>query len=139
MSSIYASSKFAMEGFSDGLRRELNAFDISVSIVEPGYVKSSIFATSAEESVVSDERQEIVDRYYQRHYDAAAQAKRKRTLDLADEPTVTSSAIYHAISSKYPKTRYPVANADGIPAVVVDWVRWLLPARLMDRMLGGGK
>jgi short-subunit dehydrogenase len=135
MSSVYSASKFAMEGFSDGLRRELNAFGISVSIIEPGYVKSSIFATSAEESTVTGEKSELVEHFYSKHYDAVAQEKRQKTLLLADEPTVTSSAIFDAIASKYPKTRYPVANAGGIPAVVVDWIRWFLPARVMDRML----
>jgi short-subunit dehydrogenase len=137
MSSVYASSKFAMEGFSDGLRRELNSFGISVSIVEPGYVKSSIFASSAEESSLTPEQEEV-GRYYERYYNAEAQAKREKTLSLADEPTVTSSAIFHAISAKYPKTRYPVANADGVPAIAADWIRWMLPARVMDRMMGAG-
>jgi short-subunit dehydrogenase len=124
-----------MEGFSDGLRRELNAFGISVSIVEPGYVKSSIFATSAEESAVTGEKKQLVDQFYSRYYDDIAQEKRKKTLLLADEPTVTSSAIFDAIASKYPKTRYPVANAGGVPALAVDWIRWLLPARVMDQLL----
>lgn len=136
MSSVYSSSKFAMEGFSDGLRRELNSFGISVSIVEPGYVKSSIFASSEGESSLTPEQKEVADRYYQRYYDAAFKAKREKTLSLADEPIVTSSAILHAISSKHPKTRYPVANSDGTPAIAVDWIRWMLPARVMDRVLG---
>ena len=46
MSSTYVSSKFAMEGYSDSLRRELIAHGVSVSVVEPGYVKSSIFASN---------------------------------------------------------------------------------------------
>ena len=43
MSSTYAASKFAVEAYSDSLRREIAAFDISVSIVKPAYVKSQIF------------------------------------------------------------------------------------------------
>lgn len=138
MSSTYVSSKFAMEGYSDSLRRELNSLNISVSIIEPGYVKTSIFASGAEESEVSPDQQVVVDAHYRRYYDEAAQAKRSKTLSLADDPSVTTSAIHHAITSKYPKTRYPVANVDGIPAAVVNWVRWLLPDRLMDRVLGSG-
>lgn len=138
MSSTYAASKFAMEGYSDGLRRELNFFNISVSIIEPGYVKTSIFASGDGESVISPKQEAVVGQYYQRYYDEKAKSKRSKTLSLADDPIVTTTAIYHAITSKYPKTRYPVANSDGVPAVVIDWVRWVLPDRLMDRLLNSG-
>ena len=135
ISSIYVASKFAMEGFSDSLRREINQFGISLSIIEPGYVKSSIFATSADESVISDDKLEIVNKYYQKFYDEKAAAKRQKTLELADDPIVVTNAVIDALTSKYPKTRYPVANAGGIPAVVVDWARWLFPDRLLDLFL----
>lgn len=36
MASIYSSSKFALEGWSEGLRYELNSLGIKVKIVEPG-------------------------------------------------------------------------------------------------------
>lgn len=36
MASIYSSSKFALEGFSEGLRYELELLNIKVKIVEPG-------------------------------------------------------------------------------------------------------
>lgn len=36
MASIYSASKFALEGFSEGLRYELGALGIKVKVVEPG-------------------------------------------------------------------------------------------------------
>lgn len=36
MASIYSSSKFALEGFSEGLRYELESLNIKVKIIEPG-------------------------------------------------------------------------------------------------------
>lgn len=39
-SATYVGSKFAVEGVSDCLRQELQAFGISVSVIEPGYVVS---------------------------------------------------------------------------------------------------
>lgn len=131
-SSIYVASKFAMEGFSDSLRREVNDFGISVSIVEPGYVKSSIFSTSAEESTLPTDKLDIVNKYYSKYFNEKAIAARKKTLELADEPTVTTNAIIDALTSKYPKTRYPVANVAGTPASVVVWMKWLLPDRVFD-------
>jgi short-subunit dehydrogenase len=132
MSGIYVASKFAMEGFSDSLRREVAPLGVSVSVIEPGYVKSSIFASSDEVSVMSPEKQAIADQFYSKHIDAKAKEKRANTLRLADEPTVTTAAIIDAISSKYPQTRYPVANANGIPATVISWLVWALPDRVLD-------
>jgi NAD(P)-dependent dehydrogenase (short-subunit alcohol dehydrogenase family) len=134
MTSGYSSSKFAMRGYTDGLRRELNDFGISVSIVEPGYVNTPIVAKSTQVSVIREDKKELIDQFYSRHYDAVAQEKEQTAIRLADEPTVTSAAIFDALTSKYPKTRYPVANAGGVPAMVLDWLTWL-PARLVDQML----
>jgi NAD(P)-dependent dehydrogenase (short-subunit alcohol dehydrogenase family) len=44
--SVYSSSKFALEALSDALRREVAGFGVSVSIIEPGYIVSSIVENS---------------------------------------------------------------------------------------------
>lgn len=132
MSGIYSSSKFAMEAFSDSLRRELASHGVSVSIIEPGYVKSSIFASSDENSKLSDEKAQMSRDVYPKYFSEAHRAKRQSDLSLASEPTVTTNAIKDAISSRFPKTRYPVANAGGIPANVIILMQWLLPDRALD-------
>ena len=45
--SIYCSSKFALEGFSEGIYHELGALGISVKLIEPGGVLSTPFDGSA--------------------------------------------------------------------------------------------
>jgi len=40
LSSAYVSSKFALEGLTDSLRQELSLYGISLSLIEPGIVKS---------------------------------------------------------------------------------------------------
>jgi NAD(P)-dependent dehydrogenase (short-subunit alcohol dehydrogenase family) len=39
---LYAASKFALEGFSEALRDEVRQFNIHVSLIEPGFVKTSL-------------------------------------------------------------------------------------------------
>ena len=46
----YASSKFALRGLTDGLRRELRRFAIRVILIEPGPVDTGIWETSQKRS-----------------------------------------------------------------------------------------
>ena len=39
----YSSSKFALEGYSDSLRRELSGLGINVIIIQPGFVQTKLF------------------------------------------------------------------------------------------------
>jgi len=41
--SPYAASKYALEAFSDALRRETYGFGMRVSLIEPGPVKTPIW------------------------------------------------------------------------------------------------
>nr|WP_255326612.1 SDR family oxidoreductase [Sphingobium sp. EM0848] len=45
--SIYCSSKFALEGYSEGIYHELGALGISVKLIEPGGVLTTPFDSSA--------------------------------------------------------------------------------------------
>jgi NAD(P)-dependent dehydrogenase (short-subunit alcohol dehydrogenase family) len=44
--SIYAASKFALEGFNEALAREVKEFGVSVLIVEPGAFRTNFLAAS---------------------------------------------------------------------------------------------
>ena len=41
---LYSASKFALEGYSESLRYELRDFGISVSLIEPGWVRTGLGA-----------------------------------------------------------------------------------------------
>ena len=132
--SIYAASKFALEGFSDSLRREVAAFDISVSVIEPAFVRTPILdkAKQASSEIMHSEiTDESVRTLYNRTL-AIVSAKEKAYVAKASDPIVTSQAIEDSIVNDYPKTRYVVANVDGLPAVVLVWLLWLMPDRLED-------
>jgi NAD(P)-dependent dehydrogenase (short-subunit alcohol dehydrogenase family) len=54
---IYCSTKFAMEGFSEALAKELRPLGIWVTIVEPGYFRTDFLDASSlgtEENVIAD-------------------------------------------------------------------------------------
>ena len=138
MSSTYVASKFAVEGYSDSLRREVAAHGVSVSVVEPGYVQSAIFATN-EAAIASmmetDDRSEKTLEAYPLLYTAANEQKRRNTIAHASSPVVTSDAIVHAIRSQYPHTRYAVATVGAMSASVATTLVWLLPDRVIDVLM----
>lgn len=125
---IYSASKFAVEGLSDGLRREVAHFGISVSIVQPGFVKTTIAQTTEEVSmdIVKDPATNSLMRsLYAKFYSADSSRKLAQLVKRADTTEVTSRAIEHALVDRYPKTRYPVSNSNGVPAWLLSWIAWL--------------
>ena len=134
---IYSASKFALEGFSDSLRREVAAFDISVSVIEPAFVRTPIFdkiEKKSSEIMHSEITNESLRALYNSTLEGVA-ATVKSGISKASDPIVTSQAIEDSIVNEYPKTRYLVANFDGVPAVALAWVTWLMPDRLEDLIL----
>lgn len=133
---VYSASKFALEALSDSLRREVGPLGVSVSVVMPGAVKTPIFSTLRNDSIsAAVERNEIKARVYP-HLHTAADVKNEAELErLADSPSVTNDAIEHALTARYPRTRYLVANIVGAPASVLARIAWLLPDRVFDALL----
>ena len=127
-----------MEGYSDSLRRELLPHGVSVSVVEPGYVKSSIFTTNDAAIAAMMEDDDISDKIAQTYpllYSEAGKKKRADDIASASSPVVTSEAIKHAISAKFPQTRYVVASGGKMPAAVAVFLVWLMPDRLVDALM----
>ncbi len=137
-SSVYVASKFALEGFSDSLRREVGIFNISVSIVEPGYVLTNIFDKSSENVANAPNNNaapEHIAALYPRLTSAEVENNRKKSLAKADTTKVTNEAIFDALTAQKPKTRYPVANAGGIPAKAVAWLGNHVPDVIVDAIM----
>lgn len=121
----YNSTKFALESVADAMRMELKQFNISVSLIEPGKIKTGF-------------NQRMTDTKYnwlhQSHY--ANQAETQKIKDaqfFSDEypVQVVVKGIVHAVESSRPKARYvtPPSVAVGIR------MARMLPDRLRDWVL----
>ena len=128
----YNASKFALEGLSDTLRQELRGTGIHVILIEPGPVLSRFRANALAA--------------FQRHVDASSSTHARiyeRMLQRLETegpvapftlpPEAVLRKVVRALESRRPRTRYPVT----VPAVTFSWLRKILPARWLDRMLAG--
>lgn len=131
MLGAYAASKHAVEAVGDGFRRELAAWGIGVSLVEPGPVKSRIWegarGLGGEYADVDPARLELYREAVERLRAGAARAEEE-----ADDASLVAAAVRHALESPRPRTRYPVGRG-------VAWrlfLARLLPDSWLDRRLG---
>jgi short-subunit dehydrogenase len=125
----YHGTKFAVEAISDALRFEVRGFGVYVSIVEPGLIRTS-FGETAVGSVPQEDGP-----YAQ--FNSAVAANTARVYDgplgkLGAGPEAVAKAIEKAITSRRPRTRYPVtASARFFMAQHA-----VLPDRAWDRVVG---
>ncbi|MGV8995659.1 MAG: SDR family NAD(P)-dependent oxidoreductase [Parvibaculaceae bacterium] len=121
----YAASKFAVEGMSESLRRELMLFGIDVIIIGPGPVKTEIWAKAEEVDITP---------YSNSAYFPSL--KKFRDYFLASGKTGLSTerlggVILHALTADKPRVRYAV-----VPNRLMNWtIPQLLPKRSLDRVM----
>ncbi len=130
----YAASKFALEGFSDALRRELVPWKLSVSLIEPGRIATPIWEKSVQAAnelakQLPPEVQSLYGPELDRLREQASKANSEGV--AADE---VAKAVEHALVSARPKIRY-VVGPDAKQATLLLRV---LPDRLMDRLTRRG-
>ncbi|NHI03475.1 Oxidoreductase, short-chain dehydrogenase/reductase family [Candidatus Nitrosotalea sp. TS] len=97
----YISSKFALEGLSESMRYELAPFNIKTIIIEPGVVKTNLFAslkkTTKPDSVYKDITEKVMQGLIMMSQMGTPAQEVART-------------IINAVSSENPLPRYPVGN-----------------------------
>eukprot|EP00992_Anisonema_acinus_P007379 TRINITY_DN3162_c0_g1_i2.p1 TRINITY_DN3162_c0_g1~~TRINITY_DN3162_c0_g1_i2.p1 ORF type:complete len:186 (-),score=26.69 TRINITY_DN3162_c0_g1_i2:77-634(-) len=136
MGATYCGSKFAIEGLSDSLRREVEPLGVAVSLVEPAIVASDILTSKKQtqiDRVYANLKPELEAVYGPRAAKSAAQIA--ELIPTASSPQVTTDAIVHALTNRYPEPRYVVANVGPMPAFILVRLAWLLPDRLMDAII----
>jgi len=121
-SALYASSKHAIEGYSESLDHEVRGSGIRVVLVEPAYTRTG-FDTNA---LVADQKNE--------HYATArakAEAVFRSVMTTADSPDVVAEAVVTAAIAATPRLRYTA----GRMAKKVSLLRRFVPASGFDKSL----
>ncbi|MBN2509116.1 MAG: SDR family oxidoreductase [Spirochaetales bacterium] len=124
MYSLYNSTKFAVEGFSESLQHELRQFNIKVKIIEPGVVLTDFYGRS----MVHQEsgRYAAYDPYA-----SAVIANLEQIGSRGIKPEAVARIIYKAAVSKNWKLRYTA----GPDARISTLLRAVLPFGLFTRLL----
>ncbi|XP_028929818.1 short-chain dehydrogenase/reductase family 9C member 7 [Ornithorhynchus anatinus] len=106
----YCVSKFGVEAFSDGLRRELHYFGVKVCVIEPGNYRTSILGTQGVEERLRRlwERlpQETRDSYGEQYFQIYS--KKLKNMTMLAEPKISevTDSMEHALTSRSPRVRY---------------------------------
>jgi NAD(P)-dependent dehydrogenase (short-subunit alcohol dehydrogenase family) len=120
--SAYSASKHALEGFSEGLRREMMLFGIDVIIVAPGAVRTPIWSKAEEVDVSA---------YRNSPFFPAMERIRKFMLELGRNglpPERIAEVIFGTSAS--PRVRYQI-TPDPMQQFMVN----VLPKRMVDRII----
>jgi NAD(P)-dependent dehydrogenase (short-subunit alcohol dehydrogenase family) len=118
----YAASKFALEGWSEGLRQEVRRFGVWVSLIEPGDFRTG--ATAARERAAN--RLAAYGPVRDRAIEIMA-----RSEQAGPDPAWVARCVARVLAASRPRLRYRVGNdARWVPRLRRLMPEWLFEAAL---------
>jgi short-subunit dehydrogenase len=120
----YCSTKFAVEGYADSLRRELLLYDVKVVLVQPGRITTPIW----------DKGEHLMQKFQGSIFAKEAKGigdyaiRKGKTAGM--NPVEVGKVVYQALTVPKPKLRYLVANNKMKYRMVK-----ILPATTVDNMI----
>lgn len=101
---VYNSTKFAIEGFSEGLWHEVLPFGVRVKVVEPGAINTGFYDRSKQEGKLMN-----IDPQYKAMTDKLW-PQYERAGKTGASPSVVAKVIYKAATSTSRRLRYAAAR-----------------------------
>lgn len=126
----YIASKYAVEGWSDALRLELTGSNVFVSLIEPGPIASRFRQNAYKKFKEHIEPQSSVHRETYARMEQRFQTEGP-VQPFTLPPEAVLEKVIHALESRRPRARYPVT----FPSHLFAWLKRILPARVLDRIL----
>jgi NAD(P)-dependent dehydrogenase (short-subunit alcohol dehydrogenase family) len=127
----YAASKYALEGITDALRRELRKWGMWVAIVEPGSIDTPIWDKGRREAEAQIEA--LPPRGHELYGSdlRGVQKAIESTAARGLAPEKVAEAVHHALSAKRPRPRYLIGRESQARVLAES----LLPARAFDAVI----
>jgi NAD(P)-dependent dehydrogenase (short-subunit alcohol dehydrogenase family) len=128
----YVAAKFALEGLTDTLRRELALQGIEVIMIEPGGVKTPLLGKTSQwaEQLHGDGPPELAQRYGAM-LTVMLEQTNKTDRQTGIDASAVAEVVGKALTVRRPRTRYLV----GRDAIIQATMAKLLPDRVVDRLL----
>lgn len=121
--SPYASSKYALEGFSESLRLELLPFGIETALIEPGSYKTSIWSTSLSNHMTVPADDSAYHQYYKKILSYV-----EKNADESGDPQEVADIIYQlAMKQRLKKLRHPIGKGVKLTLLfraLFPWSAW---------------
>jgi short-subunit dehydrogenase len=118
--SMYSSSKFALEAYTESLRIELKPHGIRATVVEPGDTKTSF----SKNRLFSEQSKSVDSAYFDRFKKSIAVMENDEA--NAPGPQKVVKAIYSIINKKNP----PVRKTIGVANIIFAILRRILPSSI---------
>src|SRR6476659_2088673 len=106
LNSAYVGSKFALEGFSESMKYELEGFGIKVILIEPGAVKTNYLDNAKQAQMAMNPGSPYAE--FSKKMSAGVKERFKEA--SSSSPYQVAEVILSAIKSEKPNTRYLVGN-----------------------------
>jgi NAD(P)-dependent dehydrogenase (short-subunit alcohol dehydrogenase family) len=126
----YAASKYALEAVTDALRLELLPDGISVTLIEPGPIKTPVWEKSraASQLLTQSVAPDLAARYGPLREKLRTATERSVAAGL--EPTAVSAAVERALTARRPRIRQVIGRNARLGLLLK-----LLPDRWSDRLI----
>jgi len=121
----YASSKHAIEGWSDSLRRELMPLGVKVIVIEPALIDTPLWDRDFDARIERYRGSIFYEANRKKLEHEAAEAKTHGV-----QPEEVAEAVYQAVTAPNPKSRYLVTNHP-----VKHRLAKYLPDKILDRLV----
>lgn len=123
LSSIYDSTKHALEAITDGLRGELKPFGVRVTLIRPGFILTEFVeaANAASTEVIANAGPYAP--FYKGYSENTATMRR-----IAGVPDDIARLVERAVTSDNPPPRY----SGPLHAKIFLLLKWLLPDRALE-------
>jgi NAD(P)-dependent dehydrogenase (short-subunit alcohol dehydrogenase family) len=125
----YCSSKFAVEGFAECLSQEVRPFNIHVSLLEPGLIRTPHFSVNRNRAKHAVDPNSPYYRWFCRHeaiVDRIMDCNRFTAADIA-------RLVHQMLTARRPKLRYMV----GAKLKLIASLRRHIPGEIFERMYWG--
>jgi short-subunit dehydrogenase len=123
--SMYAASKFAIEGYSESLRMELLNTGVKVTLINPGDFKSDF--TQNRSKVAFPLKNEALEKEYN-----AAVAAMEKDESVGSDPALIGKTLCKIVDASSPKRRYLVGKFDQ---TMVPTLKAILPGGLFNKLM----